>query len=228
MNRRNRQLYTGIFYLALFALWTVLVRTVDVRPAGPAGQAVGFAAVNTWFHRLTGVHMALYTATDWLGLVPVGICLAFGLLGLVQLVRRKRLLRVDKDLLLLGIYYALVVLAYLAFEQHPVNYRPILIQGCLEASYPSSTTLLVLSVMPTLAPRQVATSAENTITDSTVLASGSPGRGRVATMNSSSAVTYSRVMPGSIQSASSKVMATGAPVYSARAESRASASSPMG
>ena len=134
-----------------FAAWTALIQRVDVQPAGQNGTAIGFATFNTWFHRATGVHMALYTATDWLGLVPVGICLAFGLLGLVQLVRRKRLLRVDKDLLLLGIYYALVVLAYLAFEQHPVNYRPILIEGRLEASYPSSTTLLVLSVMPTLA-----------------------------------------------------------------------------
>jgi len=32
----------------------------------------------------------------------------------------------------------------------PVNFRPIFIEGELEASYPSSTTLLVLSVMPTL------------------------------------------------------------------------------
>lgn len=32
----------------------------------------------------------------------------------------------------------------------PVNYRPVLIEGRLEASYPSSTTLLVVSVMPTL------------------------------------------------------------------------------
>jgi undecaprenyl-diphosphatase len=32
----------------------------------------------------------------------------------------------------------------------PINYRPILINGFLECSYPSSTTLLVLSVMPTL------------------------------------------------------------------------------
>ena len=32
----------------------------------------------------------------------------------------------------------------------PINYRPIPINGAMEASYPSSTTLLVLSVMPTL------------------------------------------------------------------------------
>ena len=32
----------------------------------------------------------------------------------------------------------------------PINYRPIPIDGKMEASYPSSTTLLVLSVMPAL------------------------------------------------------------------------------
>ena len=37
---------------------------------------------------------------------------------------------------------------YLFFEMNPINYRPILIDGYLEASYPSSTTLLVLGVMP--------------------------------------------------------------------------------
>ena len=39
---------------------------------------------------------------------------------------------------------------YFIFEIIPINYRPILIEGFMEASYPSSTTLLVLSVMPTL------------------------------------------------------------------------------
>ena len=39
--------------------------------------------------------------------------------------------------------------AYILFEEVVINYRPVLINGFLEASYPSSTTLLVLCVMPT-------------------------------------------------------------------------------
>ena len=59
-------------------------------------------------------------------------------------------MKVDRDILLLGIYYAAVIVCYLAFEMIPINYRPVLINGVMEVSYPSSTTLLVLSVMPTL------------------------------------------------------------------------------
>ena len=151
MSRKKKLLYTGLIFLALFAVWTVLVQTVDVRPAVQTGKTVGFGAINLRFHQLTGVHMWIYTVTDWLGLVPVVVCLLFGLLGLKQLLQRKSLLQVDPDLILLGIYYMLVIVGYLAFEIHPINYRPILIDGRVEASYPSSTTLLVLSVMPTLA-----------------------------------------------------------------------------
>jgi len=142
-------LWSGILLLS-FVFWTFLIQTVDVQPAGVNGTNVGFATVNTWFHRLTGVHMGIYTATDWLGLVPIMVCIGFGLLGLIQWIRRKSITKVDKDILLLGGYYILVILGYLIFEMIPINYRPILIDGAMEASYPSSTTLLVLSVMPTL------------------------------------------------------------------------------
>ena len=94
--------------------------------------------------------MTIYTITDWLGLVPIAVCLGFGMVGVFQLIRRRSLLRVDPDIILLGVYYILVILAYLAFEMIPINYRPVLINGVLETSYPSSTTLLVLSVMPTM------------------------------------------------------------------------------
>ena len=146
----KRNLLAGAGLIGAFALWTVLIQYVDVKAVGQNGTKIGFADFNVWFHRLTGVHMTIYTITDWLGLAPIFICLCFGALGFVQLVKRRSLLKVDPDILLLGIYYVLVIACYLIFEMIPVNYRPVLIEGRLEASYPSSTTLLVLSVMPTL------------------------------------------------------------------------------
>lgn len=141
----------GCICIAMFVVWTVLIRVVDVHALGVNGTNIGFATWNCWFHKVTGVHMTLYVITDWLGLVPVFVCLIFGGMGLVQLVQRKSLFKVDRDIIILGIYYIIVIGCYLIFEMIPINYRPILIQGMMEVSYPSSTTLLVLAVMPTLA-----------------------------------------------------------------------------
>ena len=145
----KKDLYAGLCALALFILWTVLVRIIDVKPIGPKESAVGFAALNGAFHSLTGVHMPLYVITDWLGLVPFGFAAGFAVLGLVQWIKRKKLSDVDRSLYVLGAFYAVTVAAYLLFETVVVNYRPVLIDGRLEASYPSSTTMLVSCVMPT-------------------------------------------------------------------------------
>ena len=146
----KRTFWTGFALLCAFALWTILIQYIYVQTAGSNQTTVGFASFNVWFHQITGVHMVIYNITDWLGLVPVFICFCFGILGLCQLIKRKSLLKVDIDIILLGVYYIFVIFEYLFFEMVPINYRPILIDGILEASYPSSTTLLVLSVMPTL------------------------------------------------------------------------------
>ena len=146
-NQRRWRLACGL--LALFALWTLAVSRIDVQAIGPQGSSVGFASLNAAVHRLTGVHMALYTLTDWLGLLPLLVVLGFAALGLAQLIQRKSLMKVDRSILALGGFYMLVMAAYLLFEEVVVNYRPVLIEGRLEASYPSSTTMLVLCVMPT-------------------------------------------------------------------------------
>lgn len=148
--KKNQNVLAGILLLVGFAVWTFLIQEVDVQPIGPNESTVGFAALNGWFHQLTGVHWMLYTLTDWLGLVPICVCLIFAGAGFVQLVQRRSLFKVDLDIIMLGAYYVLVIFGYLLFEMVPINYRPVLIEGFLEASYPSSTTLLVLSVMPTL------------------------------------------------------------------------------
>ena len=132
-----------------FVLWTVLVRFVDVQAIGPEGSSVGFAALNGLVHGLTGVNWLLYTVTDWLGLVPIAVALGFATLGLVQLIKRKSLWKVDSSILALGVFYIVVMAAYIFFEIVPINYRPTLVDGYLEASYPSSTTVLVMCVMPT-------------------------------------------------------------------------------
>ena len=148
--KERKSLILAMFFLALFILWTILIQTVDVKPLGVNQTPIGFATLNLWFHKAVGATVSFYVITDWLGLVPLGVCTVFGGMGLVQLIKRKHLRQVDFDILLLGVYYGTVMGCYWLFEQIPINYRPILINGVAEPSYPSSTTLLVLSVMVSL------------------------------------------------------------------------------
>ena len=147
MSNKNK-LYISTFSLILFTVWTILLNFVDKKPIGPNSSQVGFATLNELFHSLTGVNMALYTITDWLGLVPIFVGFGFTVFGLYQWIQRKSILKVDFSLLALGIFYIIVLICYILFEYIVINRRPVLIDGFLEASYPSSTTLLVTTVMP--------------------------------------------------------------------------------
>ena len=152
MEKKNKKRFVlGTILVGVFVLWTVLVCFVDVRAIGPEGSSVGFATLNGFIHKLTGVNFGLYTITDWLGLVPIAVAFGFAILGLAQLIDRKNLRKVDHSILALGVFYIVVMAAYVFFETVVINYRPTLIDGHLEASYPSSTTMLVMCVMPTAA-----------------------------------------------------------------------------
>lgn len=149
MEKLKRDLLVAKIFLMAFLVWTAIVCFVDVQPIGPAETCVGLATLNQCIHQITGVHWGLYTVTDWLGLVPVVVGMSFGILGLMQWIVRKSIEKVDWNILVLGGFYVLTIIVYLFFETVVVNYRPVLIDGVLEASYPSSTTLLVMCVMPT-------------------------------------------------------------------------------
>ncbi|MBQ3615537.1 MAG: phosphoesterase PA-phosphatase, partial [Anaerotignum sp.] len=134
----RKSMYPALCLLLTFAVWTILLGIVDVHEIGPQGSWVGFAALNQFIHNKTGVNMVLYTITDWLGIVPVGVAFGFALLGLVQWIQRGHLLKVDRSILILGGFYLVVMAFYVFFEWYVVNFRPVLIDGRLEASYPSS------------------------------------------------------------------------------------------
>ena len=148
-NKNQKDFCIAICILLAFLLWTVAIQFIDVQAIGPQESSVGFATINQLVFNLTGVHMSLYTITDWLGLVPLMFVMGFGTLGLIQWIKRKHLLKVDYNILILGGFYIVVMAVYVLFEMVVVNYRPVLIGGILESSYPSSTTMLVMCVMPT-------------------------------------------------------------------------------
>jgi len=144
-----KQLVAALSLLAVFVLWTAALCFIDVQQIGPNNSSVGLSSLNQYIHGLTGVHMSLYVITDWLGLVPVGFAMGFALLGLMQWIRRRSIWKVDFSILILGGFYIVVFALYTLFEALVINHRPVLIDGFLEASYPSSTTMLVLCIMPT-------------------------------------------------------------------------------
>lgn len=147
--KTKKQFIIGVTLLALFILYTVSLTFVDMQQIGPQGSYVAYAGINKAVHKFFGVNMLLYNITDWAGVVAIFIALGFAILGLVQLIRRKSILKVDSSILVLGVFYIFVFGAYVFFEFNVINRRPILIGGILEASYPSSTTMLAMCVLPT-------------------------------------------------------------------------------
>ncbi len=139
-------LIAGVF-LFLFLLLTFFVLKVDVQPIGPQNSSVGLATINSAVFEFCGSNPIWYTISEACGIVALLCAGGFACLGGWQWISRKRLKKVDKSLYLLGAFYILVGIVYVLFEVIVINYRPVLVDGVLEASYPSSHTILVCCIM---------------------------------------------------------------------------------
>lgn len=147
-NSRTKFILSGIAF-ALFCALILAVKFIDVRAIGPEGSSVGLSGINEAVHNLFGVNLAWYKITDYLGCAAIAVAGCFALLGVYQLVTRKSLAKVDPDIYALAGCYAAAVLVYVIFEHAIVNYRPIDLGSGLEASFPSSHTVLSLCIMST-------------------------------------------------------------------------------
>ena len=58
----KKYLLLGSSVIGIFVVWTLLIQTIDVQAIGANGTEIGFAALNTWFHGLTGASMVLSIA----------------------------------------------------------------------------------------------------------------------------------------------------------------------
>ena len=146
MNTTKRNFLISGILLLIAITFTILVKVVDVKQIGVNNSSIGFATLNQFIFETTGVNMIWYHITDWLGLIPVFMAIVYAFIGLIQFIKRRSIFKVDKEIILLGLYYIIVIALYVFFEKVIINYRPILMNGFLEASYPSSHTLMTICI----------------------------------------------------------------------------------
>lgn len=148
MDMKKKAAAAGICF-ALFLLLIIVLKAVDVQAIGPEGSRIGLAQINAAIHEATGVRMGWYKITNYLGVFSILVGLCFACLGLYQLIRRKSLLKVDREILILGGLYVLLAVLYILFEFVVINERPIIMPGDehVEASFPSSHTMLTFVIL---------------------------------------------------------------------------------
>ena len=144
--KNKKNIIISVVLTVLSIVYTYLVKAVDVKEIGPNNSSVGFSTINESFKNLVGSSNTIYKISEIFGYLILLLVLIYGCIGLYQLIKRKNLLKVDKEIIILGCFYVLMMIVYIFFEKCAINYRPILIDGELEASYPSSHTILSLCV----------------------------------------------------------------------------------
>lgn len=145
---KKQGIFTACLF-ALFAIFTVLVETVDLKVLGQTQTEVGFGALNA--ATLCPYNGLCYKITQYLGYFALLLAAFFAFCGLYQWIKNRSIKKVDHRLLLLGGFYALVLLLYFGFDKIALNYRPVIVDAAegMEASYPSSHTMLALCVFGT-------------------------------------------------------------------------------
>lgn len=146
MKKETRNILISLFLTVVSFGYIYLVKTIDIMAIGPKGSKVGFGTVNKYFKNLFTYNKTIYKVTEILGLIALLIVAVYGIVGLVQLIKRKSLFKVDKRIYILGVFYVLVGIIYVFFDKVAINYRPVLMDGKLEASFPSSHTVLAICV----------------------------------------------------------------------------------
>lgn len=146
MKNKKRYLIGGFAFFLMFIIFTTIIKFVDVKNIGPHNSSVGLATINNFFVNKIGFHNKIYKLTEILGIIPIIIVLIYAIIGLYSLIEEKSFKKVNKNLYYLAIFYIIVLGIYVLFEKVIINFRPVIIEGILESSYPSSHTILAICI----------------------------------------------------------------------------------
>ena len=145
-NLKNIIITSSLF--VLFLIFTILTKFINVAAIGPENSRIGFAELNNSINKGINANDIWDKLGDIFMLIALALAAFYVVIGIIQLVKRKKLFKVDKEILVLAIIYSMLAIIFVFFEIVVINYRPILVDGALEASYPSTHTLIVCTIMP--------------------------------------------------------------------------------
>ncbi len=143
----------AICSLFSFVLLVVLLKTLDVRAVGPLDSYVGLASLNASVFAALGVNENFELFTALLGgvaLLTAGGGVAAYVVYLA--VKKTKIRQIPPLFWATCVTLGLLMAAYLLFEVVVINYRPVLEDGALAASFPSSHTLLAVAVFGMVIP----------------------------------------------------------------------------
>lgn len=147
-SKKTKTIY-AIIWTAVAVVFSFMIRLVDVGIAGETQTEVGLVHLNRKFAEMySSFDQTAYNWSEWIGfffLALVGVC---GLFGLSQLIKRKNLLKVDMEILFMGILYLITLGLYFLFTKVAITYRPIIVPGedGIEPSFPSSHSMMAVVV----------------------------------------------------------------------------------
>lgn len=163
MNQKKKNFITPIALFVTFIVFTLLVIFVDVQAVGPQSSSVGLATINKGFHDIigsafhlydpsleTGYSTLLYSITKYTGYLCILLAFAFAVYALYkEYSSKKDIKKIKRSTLGLFPYFIVLGILYVLFEIIVINYRPVIVDVAdgLEASYPSSHTLLATGLM---------------------------------------------------------------------------------
>ena len=147
MKNKSKYILPAVSFI-LFIILIILIKAVDVLPTGVGDTEIGLYHLNSAVKAFLGTNMVWYKLTQMTGLLSIATGGIFAVIGLVQLIKKKSILKVDREILFLGGLYITLGLVYVFFEKVIINYRPLIMAGesTPEASFPSSHTVLAAVV----------------------------------------------------------------------------------
>lgn len=147
MTKQGKKWFLAALILtAVFVVLTITVKYVDQKNIG--SQVIGWATINLWWRDIIGVRNFWQIASHIFAAITLIILVMFLVWQAIALLRRKSFRTMPRHWWFFDLTLIALALCYIVFQIMVINFRPLLIDGVAELSYPSSHVLLLATLWP--------------------------------------------------------------------------------